>query len=220
MKIYKTTPYTLADFRLICDNLDFDRGLVNSAMDRATFLHAKGYLAETEKQGIESTASPRMATGTHSSRHLARWWKRSTTLLSRKQPVSDSSRDSLAQATAVRRKVTTIRTTKARPRPPPASSRRLLRLGTTTTPLARDFKPPPRLTTTSLPATTARAKAKAKPRCSRSPSRMTTSLPSPERLESASSTLTTPRTRGPLLGREERPVNLFRSVVPLIPPLD
>ena len=53
LKIYKTTPYTLADFRLICDNLDFDRGLVNSAMDRATFLHAKGYLAETEKQGIE-----------------------------------------------------------------------------------------------------------------------------------------------------------------------
>jgi hypothetical protein len=53
MKIYKTTPYTLADFRLICDNLDFDRGLVNSAMDRATFLHAKGYLAETEKHGIE-----------------------------------------------------------------------------------------------------------------------------------------------------------------------
>jgi hypothetical protein len=52
-KIYKTTPYTLADFRLICDDLDFDRGLVNSAMDRATFLHAKGYLDNSAKEDIE-----------------------------------------------------------------------------------------------------------------------------------------------------------------------
>jgi hypothetical protein len=52
-KMYRTTPYTTADFKLICDNVEFDRGLVHSSMDRVTFLYLKGYLAEETKQGVE-----------------------------------------------------------------------------------------------------------------------------------------------------------------------
>jgi hypothetical protein len=52
-KLYATTPYTFAQFKLICENVDFDRGIVHSAMDRVTFLHVKGYLDDKTKQQVE-----------------------------------------------------------------------------------------------------------------------------------------------------------------------
>jgi hypothetical protein len=58
-KLYDTTPYTFAHFKLICDNLDFDRGLVHSAMDRVTFLHVKGYLDDKTKQEVEEYCKSR-----------------------------------------------------------------------------------------------------------------------------------------------------------------
>jgi hypothetical protein len=58
-KLYATTPYTFAQFRLICKNVDFDRGLVHSAMDRVTFLHVKGYLDEKTKQQVEEYCKTR-----------------------------------------------------------------------------------------------------------------------------------------------------------------
>jgi hypothetical protein len=58
-KLYATTPYTFAQFKLICDNLDFDRGIVHSAMDRVTFLHVKGYLDDKTKQQVEEYCKTR-----------------------------------------------------------------------------------------------------------------------------------------------------------------
>jgi hypothetical protein len=58
-KLYDTTPYTFAQFKLIGDDLAFDRGLVHSAMDRVTFLHVKGYLDDQTKQEIEQYCKSR-----------------------------------------------------------------------------------------------------------------------------------------------------------------
>ena len=59
MKMYATTPFTAADFKLIAENLDFDRGLIHSAMDRVAFLHVKNYLDAQTKQDVEDYCKSR-----------------------------------------------------------------------------------------------------------------------------------------------------------------
>lgn len=58
-KMYEITPYTSEKFKLIGENLDFDRGLVHSAMDRVAFLHIKGYLDDKTKQEVEKYCKSR-----------------------------------------------------------------------------------------------------------------------------------------------------------------
>ncbi|KAM0690049.1 hypothetical protein Q7P36_008816 [Cladosporium allicinum] len=58
-KLYATTPYTFAQFKLICENVDFDRGILHSAMDRVTFLHVKGYLDDKTKKEVEDYCKSR-----------------------------------------------------------------------------------------------------------------------------------------------------------------
>jgi hypothetical protein len=58
-KLYATNPYTFAQFKLICDNVDFDRGIAHSAMDRVTFLHVKGYLDDKTKKEVEDYCKSR-----------------------------------------------------------------------------------------------------------------------------------------------------------------
>jgi hypothetical protein len=53
-RMYETTPFTFLDFKLIADNLYFDRGMFHSAMDRVAFLHIKGYLSEETKMAVEN----------------------------------------------------------------------------------------------------------------------------------------------------------------------
>jgi hypothetical protein len=53
IKLYATTPFEFAHFMPILKTVGFDRGLIHSAMDRAAFLHIKGYLAEKDKVEIE-----------------------------------------------------------------------------------------------------------------------------------------------------------------------
>lgn len=52
-KMYDTRPFLFSHFKLIVENLGFDRGIVHSAMDRVTFLHIKGYLHEKTKMEVE-----------------------------------------------------------------------------------------------------------------------------------------------------------------------
>jgi hypothetical protein len=52
--MYQITPFTFADFRLIVDDLYFDRGISGSAMDRVAFLYIKGYRDEEIKMAIET----------------------------------------------------------------------------------------------------------------------------------------------------------------------
>lgn len=59
LKMYQTNPYSSADFKLIGENLDFDRGLVPSAMDRVAFLHVKNYLDDKTKQEVEDYCKSR-----------------------------------------------------------------------------------------------------------------------------------------------------------------
>lgn len=54
LKLYATTPFTFADFKLVVENLKFDRGVVHSALDRLSFLHIKGYLEDTTKTEVEN----------------------------------------------------------------------------------------------------------------------------------------------------------------------
>ena len=44
--IYTADPFELYHFKVIAENLDFDRGLVHSAMDRVVYLHIKEELAD------------------------------------------------------------------------------------------------------------------------------------------------------------------------------
>lgn len=52
-KIYTADPFELHHFKVIAENLDFDRGLVHSAMDRVVYLHIKEQLDDTVKQQVE-----------------------------------------------------------------------------------------------------------------------------------------------------------------------
>jgi hypothetical protein len=53
-KMYQITPFTFSDFRLIVDDLYFDRGMFRSAMDRAAYLHVKGHQDDEDKVAIEA----------------------------------------------------------------------------------------------------------------------------------------------------------------------
>lgn len=52
-KMFSTTPFTFADFRLLTTEVWFDRGMFLSTMDRVAFLHIKGYLDDGTKTEIE-----------------------------------------------------------------------------------------------------------------------------------------------------------------------
>lgn len=51
-KIYKSEPFTFQHFKLVADQLAFDRGIFYSNMDRAAFLEQKDGLDETVKKQI------------------------------------------------------------------------------------------------------------------------------------------------------------------------